>query len=165
MARSYVALLTLTLLLAGCAGLESRRDGRAPVGGPGEAVEIKALKLTGRLAVKQGKEGHSGGLQWLHASPNHEITVYTPIGTTVAKIEQNAQGAKLTTSDKEVYQAKDADQLMERIFLAYRSPWPPFTVFASRARSRWDSPKFRSACKSVPDRLARVSGSCVRLAR
>ena len=121
MARSYVALLTLTLLLAGCAGLESRRDGRAPVGGPGEAVEIKALKLTGRLAVKQGKEGHSGGLQWLHASPNHEITVYTPIGTTVAKIEQNAQGAKLTTSDKEVYQAKDADQLMEQV-MGWRLP-------------------------------------------
>ena len=121
MLRAYVALILLALSLAGCAGLESRRDGRAPIGVPGEAVDIKALKLIGRLAVKQGKEGHSGGLQWLHSPPNHVITVYTPIGTTVAKIEQNADGAKLTTSDKEVYQAKDADQLMERV-MGWRLP-------------------------------------------
>ena len=121
MTRTYFAVIFLALSLAGCAGLESRRDGRAPIGGPGEAIEIKALKLTGRLAVKQGKEGQSGGMQWVHSPPNHEITVYTPIGTTVAKIEQNAQGAKLTTSNKEVYEAKDADQLMEQV-MGWRLP-------------------------------------------
>ena len=102
-------------MMVGCASLESRRAGKAPVMTPGEAVEIKALKLSGRLGIKNGKEGHSGSLRWLHASPDHEITVYSPIGTTVAKIVQNGEGAKLTTSDNETYQATDADKLMERV--------------------------------------------------
>lgn len=114
--RCYgVGLLLAAVLLSGCAGLRSRDDGNAPVIEPGAEVEIKALKLSGRLGIKQGNEGHSGSLRWLHASPKHEITVYSPIGTTVAKIEQNESGAKLTTSDKEIYQAADADQLMEQV--------------------------------------------------
>jgi outer membrane lipoprotein LolB len=107
--------LWIALALAGCTSLESRRDGKAPVVTPGEAVDIKALKLSGRLAIKQGNEGNSGSLRWLHASPDHEITVYSPIGTTVAKIVQNGQGAKLTTGDDQTYQAADADKLMEQV--------------------------------------------------
>ncbi len=110
-----VGLLLAAVLLSGCAGLRSREDGNAPVVEPGAVAEIKALKLSGRLGIKQGKEGHSGSLRWVHASPKHEITLYSPIGTTVAKIEQNENGAKLTTSDKEVYQADDADKLMEQV--------------------------------------------------
>ena len=102
-------------MLSGCAGLRSRSDGNAPVIEPGATNDIKAFKLSGRLGIKQGSEGQSGGLKWLHASPKHEITVYSPIGTTVAKIEQNENGAKLTISAKEVYQAQDADQLMEQV--------------------------------------------------
>jgi outer membrane lipoprotein LolB len=112
---SGVGLLLAALILSGCAGLRSRDDGNAPVIEPGAEVEIKALKLSGRLGIKQGNEGHSGSLRWLHAAPKHEITVYSPIGTTVAKIEQNESGAKLTTSDKEIYQAPDADQLMVQV--------------------------------------------------
>jgi outer membrane lipoprotein LolB len=103
------------LMLGGCAGLRSRSDGNAPVIEPGATNDIKAFKLSGRLGIKQGNEGHSGGLKWLHAAPKHEITVYSPIGTTVAKIEQNEDGAKLTISAKEIYQAADADQLMEQV--------------------------------------------------
>lgn len=110
-----VGLLLAAVFLSGCAGLRSRSDGNAPVIEPGAVAEIKALKLSGRLGIKQGKEGHSGSLRWLHAIPNHEITVYSPIGTTVAKIEQNENGATLTTSDKEVYKADDADKLMEQV--------------------------------------------------
>jgi outer membrane lipoprotein LolB len=113
--NSGVGLLLAALVLSGCAGLRSRGDGNAPVVEPGAANEIKALKLSGRLGIKQGNEGHSGSLRWLHASPKHEITVYSPIGTTVAKIEQNEAGAKLTISAKEVYEAQDADQLMEQV--------------------------------------------------
>lgn len=107
--------LLVALAVAGCAGIESRRAGKAPEAAPGEAVDIKALKLSGRLAIKQGNEGNSGSLRWLHASPDHEITVYSPIGTTIAKIVQNERGAKLTTSDDETYQAADADKLMQQV--------------------------------------------------
>lgn len=107
--------LLVALAVAGCASLESRRDSKAPVVALGEAIDIKVLKLSGRLAIKQGNEGNSGSLRWLHASPDHEITVYSPIGTTVAKIVQNQQGAKLTTSDDKTYQAIDADKLMEQV--------------------------------------------------
>ncbi len=110
-----VGLLLTAIFLGGCAGLRSRDDGNAPVVEPGDVADIKALKLSGRLGIKQGNEGHSGSLRWLHASPKHEITVFSPIGTTVAKIEQDENGAKLTTSDKEVYQAEDADKLMEQV--------------------------------------------------
>lgn len=110
-----VGVVLAAVFLSGCAGLRSREDGNAPVVEPGAVVDIKALKLSGRLGIIQGKEGHSGSLRWLHASPNHEITVYSPIGTTVAKIEQNENGAKLTTSNKEVYQADNADKLMEQV--------------------------------------------------
>jgi outer membrane lipoprotein LolB len=107
--------ILLALVVTGCVSLESRHDGKAPVMVPGEAIDIKALKLSGRLGIKQGNEGHTGSLRWLHASPDHEITVYSPIGTTVAKIVQNGDGAKLTTSDDKTYQAADADKLMEQV--------------------------------------------------
>ena len=110
-----VGLLLAALVLTGCAGLRSRNDGNAPVVEPGAANDIRALKFSGRLGIRQGKEGHSGSVRWLHASPKHEITVYSPIGTTVAKIEQDENGAKLTTSDKETYNAADADQLMQQV--------------------------------------------------
>ena len=114
-ARRVACTVLIGLALAGCASFESRRDGKAPILTPGEAVDIKALKLLGRIGIKQGNEGHSGSLRWLHASPDHEITVYSPIGTTVAKIVQNEQGAKLTTGEDETYQAADADKLMEQV--------------------------------------------------
>lgn len=111
----FAGAILIALTVSGCVSLESRHDGKAPIVVPGDAIDIKALKLSGRLGIKQGNEGHSGSLRWLHAPPDHEITVYSPIGTTVAKIVQNGDGAKLTTSDDKTYQATDADKLMEQV--------------------------------------------------
>lgn len=111
------AWLALLILFAGCA-VAPRRD--IPPFPPG--AEVKNLELSGRLAYKQGKDGQSGvGIRWLHSAPHHEITVLTPIGTTVAKITQDAHGVTLVTSDKEKYHATNADQLMEQV-LGWRLP-------------------------------------------
>jgi outer membrane lipoprotein LolB len=109
--------LVLLILLSGCAVTPRREAAPFPPG-----AEIKKLELSGRLAYKQGKEGHSGvGVRWLHWTPRHEITVLTPLGTTVAKITQDADGVTLVTSDKEQYHAANADQLMEQV-LGWRLP-------------------------------------------
>jgi outer membrane lipoprotein LolB len=111
--RTFAAAwLTLTILLAGCAAAPKRE---LPPVVPGAGADIKKLRLSGRLAIRQGKEGQSGLVRWLHWSPRHEITVLSPIGTTVAKITQDEDGVTLTTSTKEKYHAADADQLMQQV--------------------------------------------------
>lgn len=84
-------------------------------------AQVKALRLSGRLSVRQGKEAQTGTVRWLHDTPHHEIAVFSPIGTTLATLVQDSDKVKLTTSDKETYEATDAESLMDSV-LGWRLP-------------------------------------------
>ncbi len=113
--RSSLALAAAVLLsVAGCASV-SQRDA-APTTEIGQPTQAwKAVRLTGRLSIKQGKEAQFGNVRWLHDSPHHEIDVISPLGATVANIVQDPQRVTLVTSDRQKYEALDADRLMESV--------------------------------------------------
>jgi outer membrane lipoprotein LolB len=110
--------------LSGCTALTSRENGvRTVVTEPGAATIAKAgdFGLVGRVSVKEGAEGFSGGVQWQHSEDGDEILLLSPLGQTVAQIERTSGGVYLTTSEQESYYADDVEGLTERV-LGWRLP-------------------------------------------
>ncbi len=85
-----------------------------PVPGSAGASSANFL-LTGRVAVKGGKESFSGGVQWRHVEAGNEILLLSPLGQTLAQIQLNPDGASLTTSEHHSYHAADAESLTEQV--------------------------------------------------
>ena len=71
--------------------------------------------LTGRAAVKGGKESFSGGVQWRHDDGGDEILLLSPLGQALAQIQLNPDGASLTTSEHQSYYAADVESLTEQV--------------------------------------------------
>lgn len=102
----------LAALLAGCASplpkvvepVEAQRRLAAP-------ESVQGFYLSGRIGVQYDGQGFSGSLQWRHGGAADEILILSPLGQGVARIIRNAQGVMLTTSDEQVYHARDAESL------------------------------------------------------
>lgn len=100
----------LIVLLGGCAALTVPAPGEIPeLGAP--AQEISRFRLSGRIAVKHNEQGFSGSLRWEHAAARDEMFILSPLGQVVARIERDAAGAALTTSDQQTLRADDAESL------------------------------------------------------
>jgi outer membrane lipoprotein LolB len=83
---------------------------------PGSAGTRSAdFLLTGRVAVKGGRESFSSGVQWRHAERGDEILLLSPLGQTLAQIQLNPDGASLTTSEHHSYYAADVESLTEQV--------------------------------------------------
>jgi len=83
---------------------------------PGSAGARSAdFLLTGRVAVKGGKESFSSRVQWRHAERGDEILLLSPLGQTLAQIQLNPDGAFLTTSEHQSYYAADVESLTEQV--------------------------------------------------
>jgi len=85
----------------------------APV--PGSDARSASFLLTGRAAVKGGKESFSGGVQWRHTGGGDEILLLSPLGQALAQIQLNPDGASLTTSEHQSYYAADVESLTEQV--------------------------------------------------
>ena len=108
------ALATAALLAAGCAL------------GPPAAVrpaspDSEAFAVSGRFAVKHGKDGGSGQLDWRHTPAADELTLRGPLGASIATITREAGVYTLSAPDREPEQALDPDQLTEQA-LGWRLP-------------------------------------------
>ena len=88
---------------------------RAALVSSGDLKEVRAFDISGKISVKQGKSANFAGLRWHHAIPDHDITIISPLGQTVARVVQNVDGVTLNTSDKAQYHASDADSLMQQV--------------------------------------------------
>jgi outer membrane lipoprotein LolB len=86
----------------------------APVPGSTDARSASFL-LTGRAAVKGGKESFSGGVQWRHTGGGDEILLLSPLGQALAQIQLDPDGASLTTSEHQSYYAADVESLTEQV--------------------------------------------------
>lgn len=105
-------------LLAGCStwrGVEREESASTDVSEP------KVFNLSGRISFKQGKEAVFGNLRWHHANPEHQITLLSPVGTTVASLVGDGTGFTLTTSDQREFHSTDADALVLQV-LGWRIP-------------------------------------------
>ena len=108
----YVLVL-VSLVLAGCAGIEERPAPAGPIGA--------AFYLTGRVSVKFGSDAAGGRFGWEHTPAGDDMLISNALGQGVAHIVRNDAIARLTTADKQVYQAHDVGALTEKV-LGWRLP-------------------------------------------
>ncbi|MCL6264251.1 outer membrane lipoprotein LolB [Craterilacuibacter sp. RT1T] len=118
--------LTLALLLGGCASRE------LPFHAPQEAVPVDApFNLSGRLSVKAAGKGQLARFEWTHAPARDELSVNTPLGTTVARVTRDAEGV-LLLADGKSWHAADVETLTEQVL-----GWPlPLANLAWWVRGR-----------------------------
>lgn len=99
--RWTVAFFVLALALGGCA--------EVPIQTP--PVGATAFTLSGRIAVRHGEQGFSGGVRWAHGQTTDEIFLTSPLGQTVARISGDREGYRLATSEGKLFSAPDAETL------------------------------------------------------
>ena len=85
----------LSLGLVGCAApaLRTPPAERAPV------AEITRFALEGRLQVRDAERSAAVGFDWQHDGPRDEWLFTGPLGQGLARIESDAEGARMTLSD------------------------------------------------------------------
>lgn len=70
------------------------------------------FEVTGRLAVRNGEQGLSGLLRWLHRAPTEDdLWFSSPLGSAMARVTRSAQGVELTLTDGAVRSAANAEVL------------------------------------------------------
>lgn len=86
-------------------------------------MEVKSagFRLIGRVSVKEGRDGFSGGVQWRHLQDGDQILLLSPIGQAVGQIERTADGVSLITAEQEHYYADNVEELTEQV-LGWRLP-------------------------------------------
>ena len=106
---SYRALaLLFGLLLSACA-----TPPRSPVAVQPELVN--AFDLTGRVNVRVESKTYPGRIHWQHAPQSDELWLYSPVGSGVARMRQDAAGAVLIASDGKEYRAPDLKALTRKV--------------------------------------------------
>lgn len=98
--------LLFAVLLCGCAG-----NPLAPVP-PNEA----AFELAGRVAVRYQERAFSSALRWKQNAAGDELWLNTPLGQTVAYLQDGRDGATLTTADQKQYRAQSIESLTQSAF-------------------------------------------------
>jgi outer membrane lipoprotein LolB len=102
--------LSLLVLLAGCASSPpSPQSIMRPAQG-----EAAPFDLDGRIAVTYEGGNSSATVHWTHRPAEDEILLLAPLGQTVARINSNANGVELETSDR-LYTAQDTEDLTQQV--------------------------------------------------
>ncbi|SFU32537.1 lipoprotein insertase outer membrane protein LolB [Nitrosospira multiformis] len=122
--RSWHLVFLAPAFFSACATLapEEKNVASTIIMEPG-AMEAKSagFRLIGRVSVKEGRDGFSGGVQWRHLQDSDQILLLSPIGQAVGQIERTADGVSLITAEQEHYYADNVEELTERV-LGWRLP-------------------------------------------
>ena len=94
------------------------------------------FSLEGRFSLRQDGKSYAGRLSWQHAGANNDLVLSSPFGQGLAEILTREAGARLTTSDGQVYSAPDAESLTDQV-LGYPLPLLQLTDWV---RARVSSP-------------------------
>ena len=103
--------LATVALLGACAG-----NPLAPVP-PNSA----GFDLSGRMAVRYQDRSFSSALRWKQNAGGDEIWLNTPLGQTLAYLQDNRAGATLTTAEQKQYHAQTIESLTQSA-LGWRFP-------------------------------------------
>ncbi len=107
-AMVWLAAVSVSAVLAGCAG-------PARIGG-----ESPAFERTGRFAVNVddvtgAPEAVQGGFAWRDTGQRLHIDLVNPLGSTLARVTVDENGALLEQADGRTERARDADALMAKV--------------------------------------------------
>ncbi|MGE5526627.1 MAG: lipoprotein insertase outer membrane protein LolB [Rhodospirillaceae bacterium] len=80
----------------------------------GPRANVPDFDLLGRVFVGYEGPSFSSNLRWSHAGSEDQIWLMTPLGQTLAYIEDRATGASLTSADQQQYHAGSVESLTKR---------------------------------------------------
>ena len=106
-----VAVIACAALLAACATLPPPRAPEAPI-----VAADSPFDIGGRLSARRGDNGVAGIFSWTHDPPHDAITLATPLGQTLARLEGNGSDVSVQLSDGRVEHAPDFGALTEKAF-------------------------------------------------
>ena len=114
--QKIIPLLAATILaaaLAGCASAPERPAGPPPSGPVAPYAET--IELSGKLNVNYVKDGNNepliGRFDWQQSAQRTDVTIFNPLGQTVAQIAVTPQGATLKEGNKPLRTAESIDAL------------------------------------------------------
>jgi outer membrane lipoprotein LolB len=110
----HAVLAFACLLLAGCIGLPATRG--LPDAPPALIRQYQeTLELAGRLSVHYQKDGKEealhGGFSWRQNPQRTFVSIFSPLGQTIATIAMERDGATLTQAGQASRTATDVDML------------------------------------------------------
>lgn len=100
----------MALLLAGFAGCAT-----LPPPTPVDLSDIRDFDMAGRIAVRVEDRGYSARMRWQHRSEMDDVWLYTPVGSILAVLTVDADGATLTTSERKSYRSSDVQSLTREV--------------------------------------------------
>ncbi|MBB5018416.1 outer membrane lipoprotein LolB [Chitinivorax tropicus] len=109
--RQY-ALLAACLLLAACSSVPVI-NGNAPT--QSSSVTQTAFELVGRLGVRYEKGGQHGNVSWRHQPDMDEVEMRSPLGSIVAKLRVDTQGAMIDFGEGRIEHAPDVETLTKTL--------------------------------------------------
>jgi outer membrane lipoprotein LolB len=101
--------MCLLALLCACASQESVFRARAP---GSVQPQDQSFNASGRLSVQVDGKGQVANFEWSHTAARDELSVNTPIGTTVARLTRDSHGVKLE-ADGKAWEAPDVETLTQ----------------------------------------------------
>ncbi len=96
----------MAALLGACAG-----NPLAPV--PASTI---GFELAGRMSVRYQERAFSSALRWKQSAAGDEIWLNTPLGQTLAYLQDGRDGATLTTAEQKQYRAQSIESLTQSAF-------------------------------------------------
>ncbi|MDE2624368.1 MAG: outer membrane lipoprotein LolB [Betaproteobacteria bacterium] len=115
---SKTLLTVFSLFLAGCASWTPTPPPADQVTGNGA---LQGFRFSGRLAVQQPTGTDTGKIEWSSHGALVHVELLSPLGSTVAQLDQTPEQVHLLLSDQREYSAPDAEQLTESV-LGYALP-------------------------------------------
>jgi outer membrane lipoprotein LolB len=97
-------------IVCACAALPESRP--LPPGG---------FELSGRVAVRHGKDAESGKLFWRHTDEADDLLITSPLGQGIARVSREGSEFRLVTGNAGEHRATDAESLTENA-LGWRLP-------------------------------------------
>lgn len=100
----------IALTLVACAPMAPREHARvAP------RALMPAFLLEGRLSATDGQQAASGRVEWEHAPQTDRLTLLSPLGQIVARLDRGPEGARLLSADGAQRDASSADALLPEV--------------------------------------------------
>ena len=108
--RGLLVGMVAALTLAACAPLAPRE-----YAGAAHRLLLPAFLLEGRLSATDGQQAASGRVEWAHAPRTDRLTLFSPLGQIVARLDIDADGARLASADGTQRVAPSADELLPEV--------------------------------------------------
>lgn len=97
------------ICLSACSSLQQSPPPATPLDAN---QQLQQWQLSGKIGVRDGKQGHTAYLNWRQCGPNYLIRLTGPLGQGAAQLSGNPYFASLTTSDQQTYTAASPELLL-----------------------------------------------------